>query len=611
MVSVLTAQRPVVAAPETPVAVDPARSSRRFWRADVLWVGAWAAWIVALIQINLGHARGADGLLGALPLTFFLAMTLLCVSVCVHLQRSSLSPLRLGAHVVSLAVMLQAPLPILYDGQARYYTQFKAVGETLYFSQHRGFATSVDIYQRWPGFFTLFSWFDKVAGLPSPLSYLAWSEIGFDLLFVLAFYFATGGLGLNPRQRWLATFLFLPGDWVATQGQDFYTPQALGFFLILIVVGLLLRAQERSTRDSARHLARAGPWRSSSEPDRLTTVVAVLLFVTVLFTHPLSPFVLVVYTLALTLVGRLRPVWLCLLFAALALIYLAPNIPFLGRNGGLGFGNILGNAAPAGVPAPVRLGPNHLLLPLLTGIVFGLGLIGICRRWRVREEWRSMVALLVSPIALLAVVHYGDETSYRVLLFSMPWAVAGAATLFYNSDPAIRPGWARRWGSPALVTAVVTILSLSTNYSQTELYQSSAPDVAAAAYLNEVLPPGVVIYLDDEFPTGMGGNYPSYLALGHDGIYYQPELINYPGFFAEPAQSAASDLAGSACGFTKPGARPVYVVFSRSQERLLADFHLISNASLQRFFNLLVASPLWKISFADPEVTIFSPVNCG
>jgi hypothetical protein len=608
MVSVLTAQRPTVARRETVVAVDPLRASRR---ADVLWVGAWAAWVVALLQINLGAARGPDGLLGALPLTFFLAMTLLCVSVCVHLQRPTISPLRLGAHVVSLAVMLQAPLPILYDGQARYYTQFKAVGETLYFSQHQGFATSVDIYQRWPGFFTLFSWFDKVAGLQSPLSYLAWSEIGFDLLFVLAFYFAAGGLGLNPRQRWLATFLFLTGDWVATQGQDFYTPQALGFFLVLIVVGLLLRAQERSTRVSARHLARAGPWRSSSEPDRLTTVVAVLLYATVLFTHPLSPFVLVAYTLALTLVGRLRPVWLCLLFAGLALLYLAPNVPFLSRTGGLGIGHILGNAAPAGIAAPVRLGPNHLLLPLLTGLVFGLGVIGIYRRWRVRDEWRSMVALLVSPIALLAVVHYGDETSYRVLLFSMPWAIAGAASLFYNSDPTGRAGWASRWAGPVLVTVIVTLLSLGTNYSQTELYQSSAQDVAAAAYLNQVLPPGVVIYLDDEFPTGMGGNYPAYLALGRHGIYYQPELINYPGFFAEPAESAAGDLARSACGFTRPGVQPVYVVFSRGQERLLADFHLISNASLQRLSNLLVASPLWKVSYANQDVTIFSPVKCG
>ncbi len=65
----------------------------------------------------------------------------------------------------------------------------------------------------------------------------------FNVFDVLALRFALRGVTRNERVLWTASLLFVLGNWV---GQDYLSPQAFGFALSLVVIGLCLRCA-RST----------------------------------------------------------------------------------------------------------------------------------------------------------------------------------------------------------------------------------------------------------------------------------------------------------------------------------------------------------------------------
>ena len=72
-----------------------------------------------------------------------------------------------------------------------------------------------------------------------------------------------------------------------------------------------------------------------------------------------------------------------------------------------------------------------------------------------------MTALLVAPVVLVAGVRYGDETSYRILLFALPWAIAAGATLFFDYDAPGRVRTLIEGGVVLSVTVAVLLAPLS------------------------------------------------------------------------------------------------------------------------------------------------------
>src|SRR4051794_16268992 len=152
-------------------AVERARLLRPLPSGEGAWSAGWAfpaaiaryAALPTAITLWLVSLRGIDprrmddlGLVPLLPVTFWLALVILLVGLCIQLYHlRSPTPL-LVAHVLGLVAVLHATPSILY-GTLRYSWAWKHVGVTDFFMRHAGVNRALhelSAYQYWPGFFT-------------------------------------------------------------------------------------------------------------------------------------------------------------------------------------------------------------------------------------------------------------------------------------------------------------------------------------------------------------------------------------------------------------------------------------------------------------------------
>jgi hypothetical protein len=608
-------------------------TSRLFGPADVLFLVAWGLWIAALLTTSIAHAQGSWGLIPALPWTFYFGVSLLLVSVAIQLGRERLSSIRLGLHLVSLVFMVQGVTPLLYSLEPKYFSQFKAVGETLLISSHGALQSSVDLYQRWPGFFGFTSWLDSIAGLQSPLSYMAWCQVFFDLLFAGAFLFAIRSLPLSPRQRWLSVFLLITGNWVAATWQDTFTPQAPAFALSLLIVGIVLRWLSSGPGELKVD------WRTRKG----ALVVLLLLYVPLVFMHPLSPYIVVLWVVALTLVNRVRPLWLAPLLALLAVGFLIPNLSYINKQYGISkaFGNLENNVLPnapslarGGSFLQANLGPNLYAEPIIVGLLIVLGLIGIGIRIRQGKGSILMLALLMAPLIIVLGVTYGNEAITRVWLFSYPW-LACFISLALWPDPEFEDGLpAEEWsvlkrlarkenehrsrvpqalshvrlvGARWITAAVLIVtagLSIVLNYSQNEIYQVAPSELRAAVHFYGSAPAGVAYYVDPGFPLSVGARYPSFKGEG-GGRYYDLFLVKYPLLeLIDPAQ-VMSAVTRLVCNAERPGSPNGYLVLSNQQEKYAEAFGVFDARFFDQMEQHLRESPDWSPYYLSSTVRIY------
>ena len=479
---------------------------------DGLFVLGIVLWAIGVSSTQLARAQGRDGLIPALPWTFWSGLALLLIFVGIELFRPVLSRLRLVAAIVSFVMMIQGSLLIIYP-EPRYFWDYKTVGEVQYDNIHGSLNLSLDIYQHWPGFIGLMAWFGHVSGINNPISFVSGSPLFFDLFAVAAFGFAVSRFPMTEREKWLSVFLFYAGDWVFSNIQDIFTPQALAFPISLIIIGMVGRsyvvyAPSVELRRLRLRLARSKwlglLWRSDPEEPTASPLpsmwragswkpllMLLIVFVPLVFTHPLSPFIIVLEVAALTIVNRVRPLWLFAILGAIAALYLTINETFLTNHHDAITGpkSIVQNAAPP-TNVVTHIGPNHVVLPLITVALFGFAAIGALSRLYDQREVRVFAVLAIAPLMIVGLVHYGGETLYRALLFSTPWAACLGASAARplterahskRSVEGIGSAKALRMAATAAMIGVMTVMLLVVNDSQNELYQASGPDLSAAS----------------------------------------------------------------------------------------------------------------------------------
>jgi hypothetical protein len=136
----------------------------------------WAVGVAVTNTTTLGNW----GLIGRLPLFFYIGLILFVASVGIELARAQISQLRLGLHSGALALILYGTPALVYN-EGRYSWLYKTVGVVQYVKVNGHLNGSIDIYQHWPGFFALAAWFDRLAGVSSPLAYAKWSQLVVEL----------------------------------------------------------------------------------------------------------------------------------------------------------------------------------------------------------------------------------------------------------------------------------------------------------------------------------------------------------------------------------------------------------------------------------------------
>ncbi len=504
------------------------RLRERGLRELLPWLVLGAALIMWGISLAMTGSGALDtwGLLTKYPVTWYLAVAAV-LGLCIWgIGTRRETPARfLIASVSGLVVMLYASANLL-TAVPRLPWSYKHIAVTDFIGATGQMDPSVDIYNRWPGFFASSAFLGEAIGLRDALDYAAWAEIGFALLNVVTVLAIARALSRNPRVYWTATLVFVLANWV---NQNYYSPQAFGYTLYLtmcLIVLTFLRStpvmvvqllEERLTRPQLPVIESYE--RPIGRSLRVTAIVAVLLLqAAIVVSHQLTPYLALLGLVPLFLLGYFRPRWLAPALVVMTLLYLIPNIGFIEQKYGLFTGfDPLANAGyqprsdtftdPAAWLMTTRwMARAAVLLSVLTGV---LALAGFVRRLMQGEVRTTLMVawLAVAPAFGLLGQSYGGEARLRIYLFALPWLAIGVAWLFWSGPLRTRKALL---GATAALSSMALLFSI-VYFQPEEDHRIPKGDVVASQWIDSHSRSGDVIFEPGYFfPTLIGPNYPNY-----------------------------------------------------------------------------------------------------
>lgn len=602
-----------VAGPPLARQVRQRRTGLIEWGVPVLAAGLWAA---SLATTDAGNLR-EWGLIPALTWPYWVALILVLAGAIGLSQQARLRHRPLLAHLAVLVAMLYATAPAL-EQAPRYTYTYKHIAIAQYIELYGSVDKSIDIYHRWPGFFSLSAWFSQTSGLVDPTRYAAWAELYFASLDALVVWAAVQVVSRSTRTAWQASLLFTVSNWV---GQDYYSPQAFGYLLMLgVLLACLLALRDRpgpvgawvERRTAAAFRVRA-PLRTPvvSELDRSAVgrvvTLAVLLDAVLAASHQLTPYVLLLQLGALVLAGYVRPWWVLLAASVATLGYLVPNYDFVINTFGiLTSADPLANATSKTVDgSPVlalRLIGDLALLSLLT--CFAGCFVGLVRRAR-----RGMVgdavlvgALAFTPVLTVLAQSYGGEARLRVFLYALPWLCVGVSWAWAPVGESVE---GLRLLLPVGMTVGLSICFVAFFFGREDINQLTQQEVGAARYLFDpahVQPGAVVMLTAPNFPARYG---PLYFRLARADL----PALSFDRFGERPLLfPTEQDVAAAARLIKKENGSGGYLVFSRAQESFARDYQLYPSYALRAFEGAVAHSTRFKLVYDQPAARVYQLV---
>ena len=591
--------------------------------SDVLLPVSLVMWAVGVARTDT-KVLGPYGLLSVLPFVFYAAIALLIVSVTIELTRQRLSRWRMAAHATALVVMLYGTAPIVYS-QGRYSWLYKTIGVVQYMGAHGRINQQIDIYQNWPGFFAFTAWFDKVAGVTSPLAYAKWAQLVVELAVLPLLYLIYEALSLPARQRWAALLLYSAANWV---GQDYFSPQSLGTILSLGSMAIVMRwmyagnswGRYAPGRQHAEDRFRAYTEKQPAEPAShltLAFIALIIVYSALTYTHEISPYIVVTQLGALAIVGLFRPRWLPVALGAVAIIYFIPRFSYVNSHWGVlaTLGSFFSNVAPPSVAEGSSSTSSSQLIvqhcaDVLAVLIWVLSVVGAWLRRRSRRTEAALVILAYSPLIVLVAGAYGDEGILRVYLFSLPWSAALAAAVL-TPTPRL-PARSRRGGENGasrrirrfraealrapVVLAVVVALFLVAFFGSDQSNTMSASEVSAVTSFQQTAPGGPILAADGNAPLNDTARYnlfPFAPIFGSGGVLGTKK----------PQSDIALVLANQAARYTS-GDQPAYVMVT-SAMIAYGQAYGTPTSYFTILLNSLARSKYWKLVTRTPDAVIY------
>ena len=381
-------------------------------------------------------------------------------------------------------------------------------------------------------------------------------------------------------------------------------------------------APERPASGDRRPL----PARATASARNVNSIIVcgtlMLLFFILSFTHELSPYIVIVQLSVLAGGRLLRPRWLPLAFAAIAVGYLLPRLSYVSSTYGLlsSIGSFFSNVAPPSVAG----GASTLTIPasqvfiqhsaeVLSLLIWLLAIIGAWRRRRSGRTVLTLFALTFSPALVLAAQAYGNEGLLRVYLFSLPWAAALAASALEPLSNTVSwsvsqlrggtGGFIRRkapvsWIGAPLGLGLVLVLFFPAFFGD---------DASNVMTQSEVT---VIYNFLQHAPLG-----PIYLAAGNapleDTARYN--LFQLPTVFgsqdgaplvSNATSNLASIIARDSLTYTK-NQEPAYVLISPSMISYSEAYGGPSASSFTILLDSLKHSPKWKLLAQEDGTAIY------
>ncbi|MBV9281222.1 MAG: hypothetical protein JOZ41_14160 [Chloroflexi bacterium] len=578
-----------------------------------------AIWLVSIHGLD-PERMGNLGLISLLPPAFYVALGILAVSFAVVVHRRETATAILFLHVLLLTLIVRATPVILY-GTVRYAWTYKHLAIVDYIQRHGGVDRTIDylsIYHNWPGFFAIAALLTQAAGLQSAASFANWAPVFFDLLAVPALLLIYRSFTADRRLIWLGIWLFEIGNWV---GQDYFSPQALGYTLFLYIVGICLQwfgAHPHLPREADGRGAEAGRWaiirralaRRSPErepPEQPATLlqrgalfacVALLAFV-VVSSHQLSPF-MIISALTSLVVFRQSRTWIlpALVTLLTAIWYVWAAEPYVRSHlatilDSLGdlTANVTAHSAAVSLPADQLLVAR--VAQGLTALVLVLAVLGAVRRLRHGRLDLACILLVLAPIPWLVVTHYGTEILFRVYLFALPFAAFFGAALFY---PAAGVATARRTiALTALAGVAMLALFCGSYYGHEKMNFVSPAEVAALQRFERIAPPGSLL---------VQGSWDAPVP------YHNYELYHYLSL-QEMSDSVRHAMGRDPVGVIEeqiqagPRYSNAYLLVTRSQEVDLRDIGLAPAHLLKRVQSGVERSPDFTLVYRNRDAALY------
>ncbi|MFC1438724.1 glycosyltransferase [Streptacidiphilus sp. N1-10] len=579
--STVWAARTVRADPESPAGTVPALAARAALPLALL------LWLLSLRGVDLA-AMGDLGLIQVLPVLFWVAVAVLTLGFALAVRDRRVGNGWLVGYLLGLIAVIHATPALLYP-ELRYAWAWKHLSVIDAMLRNGGsvpHAAALDIYNQWPGFFQLNALVLRATGLHSALGYAAWTPPVVNALVLAPLLLLYRSVSRDRRLVWGGAWIFYACSWV---GQDYFSPQAFGFLLYVVVLATVFRQLSAVPRRG---------W----APSRL--ILVLVLQAAIVSSHQLTPLMLVTALAALSLPRANRRITVPPLLGALGLMllwdltvarpYISANLHSFGRALLTPDGNAVAGIAGLGAAAPGQVLVDWVDRGLSATVVL-LALLCFVRRPWVRRTGIPLIAL--SPLPLLAANSYGGEMIFRVYLFALP------GTAFLIGALVLQPGpRARLREAGAFLVTLALLAGLFFGYYGKELMNHFTPaEVAASRYVTATAPPGSAV-------VALTGNVP-----GFYDHYDQHVLIQLSQEDTEVTSLLLRDplaglrLAVGGADRVEPG----YLVLTRGQAAECYLTGVLPADTMNRLQTAVDRAPGFSVVYRNADAVVYRFVPVG
>ena len=586
------------------LAAAEARARTLSERADatqaLLGGGALVAivlWAVSLRPVDVAGMSDL-GLVSVLTPLTGAAFLLLTVTFVLAVTLRPHATWLLLLQVVVLVVMLFA-ITAIVEAEPRFSVSWRHAGIIEVLTRTGQIDPGIDAYFSWPGFFALGGLFTGAAGLPSAIDLAPWAPLAFNLMYLPAVLLLFRSGTQNPRVIWTGTFLFFVGNWI---GQDYFSPQGLGYFLYLLTMGILLTM--------FRSWPRAG-WLASwfrpvGEPDapvltpfQRAALMSIVLFLfgTTVYSHQLTPFAIVGLVLVLVMARRISAIGLPVVMVVLLgtwLSYMA--VSYLGGHLNELISRIgsVDTTVAANLTDRFRGSPLHLAVlavrSLTTIGLFGLAAVGAVHRLVRGRRDLTWPLLALAPFGLLLLQSYGGEMLLRVYLFSLPFAAFLAAYAVVDIG---RPERVRHAAGLVVVLAILIGAFGISRYGNERMDMTTASEVQGMEELYRVAPQDALL-----------------VALS-DNVFWKFTAYEQYHYAIVSTAARTGDVSAIIDRMRQTPDRPAYLVVSRSQLAALEIQGGLDAADVEALVAAIRRAPALEQVYDKGDVQIFMTAPQG
>jgi len=567
--------------------------------------------VLALLRVD-SSALGDLGLVSVVGPVYFVAVALILVSFGFALCQRPLRRPLLAFQLIGLIALLDGLGPLV-EPHASFATSWLHAGFAQYIAQHGATIPTLDARFSWPGFFALAAFLSKAAGLHSPVVFLRWAPLAFNLMYLPPLYAIFRAVTRNERAWWMGLGFFYLASWV---GQDYFSPQAFNFFLFLVFLAVALRWFRPPMPDPGKgnlwerfmgvwmaRLGGRGEERigARSTPIQRGALIAILalIFLAMTVSHQLTPFLLLGGLIALLIFGRttLRGFPLILAVTMVAWISLGA-IAFWSGHLNLIVGDVghLGANVSTSLTGRIQGSPGRLsvlgIRIALAGVIAVIALVGAIRRRQLGYGDWSLLLLAFAPFPVLAVQSYGGEALLRAYLFAMPFVALLAAMAFM---PSTEP---KKVAVPALcfclVAAAFAPAWLVARYGNERFDRVSNADLAAVKYLYAHAQPAApghgrttLISLFPQLPW----RYQDINSFDYESVQNTTDPPNERGLMSLAVDQGLGD-------------HPVYLIITRSQEAAGEALDSLPTGWAYSLGQKLVDNALAKVLYTNQDASV-------